>query len=162
LGQCISNDRVCVDVSVDELDVNSITLGQEATVTLDALEGQSFTGTVTAVSAAGTNEGGNTKFTLTVTMDKDSSVLLGMSANVTLVTQSSSALLLPETAITEQAGKTFVYTSYDEKNDELGGLTEVTTGAADGESVAILSGLEQGTSCYYRYADSIRYSFLRR
>ncbi len=162
LGQCISNDRVCVDVSVDELDVNSITLGQEATVTLDALEGQSFTGTVTAVSAAGTNEGGNTKFTLTVTMDKDSSVLLGMSANVTLVTRSSSALLLPETAITEQAGKTFVYTSYDEKNDELGGLTEVTTGAADGESVAILSGLEQGTTCYYRYADSIRYSFLRR
>lgn len=161
LGRCISNDRVCVDVSVDELDVNSITIGQEATVTLDALEGQSFAGTVTALSASGTNEGGNTKYTMTVTMDKDSSVLLGMSACVRLVTESSETLLLPEAAIVEEQGRTWVYTSYDEKEDELGGLTEVSTGRADGENVEILSGLEQGAACYYRYADSIHYSFMR-
>lgn len=160
LGTCISNDRVCVDVSVDQLDVNSVTIGQEAAVTLDALEGRSFTGTVTALSASGTNEGGNTKYTMTVTMDKDSTVLLGMSASVRLVTGSSKALLLPESAIVEEQGKTWVYTSYDEKQDELGGLSEVTTGAADGERVEILSGLEPGTTCWYRYADSIRYSFM--
>lgn len=161
LGTCISNDRVCVDVSVDELDVNSVTIGQEAAVTLDALEGRSFTGTVTALSASGTNESGNTKYTMTVTMDKDSAVLLGMSASVRLVTESSRALLLPESAIVEEQGKTWVCTSYDEKQDELGGLTEVTTGAADGERVEILSGLEPGTTCWYRCADSIRCSFMR-
>lgn len=41
-----------------------------------------------------------------------------------------------------------------------GGLVEVETGVSDGELVEILSGLSLGDSFYYRYADTVTYSFL--
>ena len=36
---------------------------------------------------------------------------------------------------------------------------QVETGASDGQTVEILSGLERGDEYYYRYADSVRYEF---
>ncbi len=41
-----------------------------------------------------------------------------------------------------------------------GGLVEMETGVSDGELVEILSGLSLGDSFYYRYADTVTYSFL--
>jgi len=37
----------------------------------------------------------------------------------------------------------------------------VETGFSDGDRVIILSGLEEGEKVFYRYADSIKYSFSR-
>ena len=48
---------------------------------------------------------------------------------------------------------------HNEKTDELGDLKEVTTGRSNGTDVEILSGLTAGEKVYYRYADSIEYSF---
>ena len=42
-----SNENMKLVVSVDELDINSVAKDQEAEVTLDAIEGETFTGTVT-------------------------------------------------------------------------------------------------------------------
>ena len=66
---------------------------------------------------------------------------------------------LPAAALTADSGKSYVYTAYDEKTDTLSGLTEVETGISDGNLVEILSGISEGDSFYYRYADSIEYSF---
>lgn len=49
----------------------------------------------------------------------------------------------------------------DEKKDEFGEKTEVTTGLSDGQNVQILEGLESGQEYYYRYADTISYSFIK-
>lgn len=56
----------------------------------------------------------------------------------------------------------YVYTAYDEREDSLSGLVEVETGVSDGEVVEILSGLSLGDSFYYRYADTVTYSFLAK
>ena len=153
--------EMTVDITVDELDILSLEVGMAADVTLDALPGQSFRGVITKINTYGVNSGGNTKYTVTVTLDRAEKMLTGMSASVSITTATSESVpTLPAAAIQSQDGKSWVYTAYDEKTDTLSGLTQVELGRSDGESVEILSGLDSGASCYYRYADEIEYRFV--
>ena len=153
--------EMTVDITVDELDILSLEVGMAADVTLDALPGQSFRGIITKINTYGVNSGGNTKYTVTVTLDRAEKMLTGMSASVSITTATSESVpTLPAAAIQSQNGKSWVYTAYDEKTDTLSGLTQVELGRSDGENVEILSGLDSGASCYYRYADEIEYRFV--
>lgn len=153
--------EMTVDITVDELDILSLEVGMAADVTLDALPGQSFRGVITKINTYGVNSGGNTKYTVTVTLDRAEKMLTGMSASVSITTATSESVpTLPAAAIQSQDGKSWVYTAYDEKTDTLSGLTQVELGRSDGERVEILSGLDSGASCYYRYADEIEYRFV--
>lgn len=70
IASVTEQECVTVSITVDELDVLKFSVGQAANVTVGALPGQQFTGTVTDISASGENEGGNSKFTATITLDK--------------------------------------------------------------------------------------------
>ena len=154
------HEEMTVSIPVDELDILTLRVGMDARISLDALPGQSFTGSITKINVYGTNEGGNTKYAVTVTLPRTETMLDGMNASVSIVTAVSGAVnTLPAAALTADSGKSYVYTAYDEKTDTLSGLTEVETGISDGNLVEILSGLSEGDSFYYRYADSIEYSF---
>ena len=155
------NKELTVDITVDELDILSLDVGMAADITLDALPGQRFQGTITKINTYGVNSGGNTKYTVTVKLDRAEKMLTGMSASVGITTATSESVpTLPAAAIQSQGGKSWVYTAYDEKTDTLSGLTQVELGRSDGENVEILSGLDSGASCYYRYADEIEYRFV--
>ncbi|MCD8143302.1 MAG: Ig-like domain-containing protein, partial [Clostridiales bacterium] len=154
-------DCMTISISVDELDILSLTEGQEAVITLDALTGQSFTGTVTALDTSGTNSGGNTKFTAEITMARTEDMLAGMNASVLITLDTTGdVLIIPEAALVEEGNATYVYTSYDASSDTLGDLVEVETGVSDGANVEICSGLSSGDSYYYSYADSLSYTFV--
>lgn len=156
------DDGVKVDITIDELDILAISMGQECEITMDAFPGQSFAGKVSGIGQSGTNSGGNAKYTVTISMTKETDMLLGMNASVRLVMNTEKdVLIIPEEALVEQEGKVFVYTEYDEKTDELDGITEVATGLSDGQNVQITEGLESGQEYCYRYADTISYSFVR-
>ena len=45
-------DTMVLSVNVDELDINSAAVGQQAEITLDAIEGERFSGTVTKVGSS--------------------------------------------------------------------------------------------------------------
>lgn len=155
------DEEMTVEFSVDELDILSLRTGMEVSVTLDALPGQSFRGSITKVGCYGENQGGNTKYTVTVTLPRSEKMLVGMNASVKIVTSTSSQVAtIPAAAIQFDAGASWVYTGYDEKKDTLTGKVQVETGLSDGQNVQILSGLEPGDTFYYRYADSIEYSFV--
>ena len=157
-----AQERMGVEVPVDELDILALKPGMEATVTLDAFKGETFRGTVERISRRGENSGGNTKFTVTVAMDGEARMLVGMNASVSVVTAShDAAITVPAAALQEIGGKTYLYTGYSQKEDTLLNPVEVLTGVSDDETVQILSGLEAGDTFYYRYADSITYSFAR-
>lgn len=156
----IPQKEMTVTVAVDELDILTLEEGMTAAITLDALKSQSFIGTLTHISPVGSNAGGNTKYDVEFTLPQTEQMLEGMSASVTVITDVSEPVsLIPAAALQEQSGKTYVYTAYDAKNDELGNLVEVKTGISDGEMVQILSGLDENTTFYYRYADSLKYDF---
>lgn len=157
-----ADEEMTVQIQVDELDIRTLETGMEATVTLDALPGSSFTGTITAINPYGENSGGNTKYTVTVTLPRDGKMLSGMNASVKITTGVSGTVpTVPAAAVVFDAGKSWLYTGYNEKTDTLTDPVEIQTGLSDGSLVELLSGLSEGSSFYYRYADSIEYSFVR-
>lgn len=157
-----ADEEMTVQIQVDELDIRTLETGMEATVTLDALPGSSFTGTITAINPYGENSGGNTKYTVTVTLPRDEKMRSGMNASVKITTGVSGTVpTVPAAAVVFDAGKSWLYTGYNEKTDTLTDPVEIQTGLSDGSLVELLSGLSEGSSFYYRYADSIEYSFVR-
>ena len=157
-----ADEEMTVQIQVDELDIRTLETGMEATVTLDALPGSSFTGAITSINPYGENSGGNTKYTVTVTLPRDEKMLSGMNASVKITTGVSGTVpTVPAAAVVFDAGKSWLYTGYNEKTDTLTDPVEIQTGLSDGCLVELLSGLSEGSSFYYRYADSIEYSFVR-
>lgn len=157
-----ADEEMTVQIQVDELDIRTLETGMEATVTLDALPGSSFTGAITAINPYGENSGGNTKYTVTVTLPRDEKMRSGMNASVKITTGVSGKVpTVPAAAVVFDAGKSWLYTGYNEKTDTLTDPVEIQTGLSDGSLVELLSGLSEGSSFYYRYADSIEYSFVK-
>lgn len=157
-----ADEEMTVQIQVDELDIRTLETGMEATVNLDALPGSSFTGAITAINPYGENSGGNTKYTVTVTLPRDEKMLPGMNASVKItIGVSGTVPTVPAAAVVFDAGKSWLYTGYNEKTDTLTDPVEIQTGLSDGSLVELLSGLSEGSSFYYRYADSIEYSFVR-
>ena len=149
-------DTVSVEITVDELDILSVSLGQQATVTLDAVLGQSFTGTIIDINTTASNEGGNSKYTAVVQMPREAYMLGGMNASVNIIVEErENALLIPSAALTEQDGKPAVYTAWDSRSEELQNLTAIETGFSDGQQVQVLSGLSEGDTVWYRYYDKL-------
>ncbi len=150
------DEKMCVSVSVDEQDILNLSVGQTAEVTLDAVDGETFEGTVTSVNTVSSEaSNGVTKYTAEVTLDKTDQMLAGMNASVVVtVSSAENCLIVPEAALQEDGNKTTVYTTYDASTGTYGGETEVTTGVSDGTSVEIVSGLSEGDTVYYSYTES--------
>lgn len=146
-----SNDSMILSVSVDELDINSVSKDQEAEVTLDALEDSSFTGTVTKVGSSSQSSGnGVAKYTVEITIPKDTQMKEGMNASAVItVEEKKDVVTIPVNALQEKGDKTFVYTKKDDEGN-LSGEQEVSTGLSDGDKVEITDGLSEGDTVYYQ------------
>ena len=87
-GQCTNEhyieissiNSLQVQFKIDETKVDSINLGQEATIEIGAYEGKKIQGYVTKISSTASNG----SFTVTVEFENDGEILLGMTANVTI------------------------------------------------------------------------------
>ncbi len=72
-----------VQVSVDEISVASIQVGQSATITADALHGKTFTGKVIKIGMLAANTSGIIKLPITIDVDAtDTPIAPGLSATV--------------------------------------------------------------------------------
>ncbi len=153
-------ETMSLEITVDELDVGSIQTGMTAQIKINALGGEKVSATVSEIGSIGTSEGGSSKFTVKLSLPRGENMLVGMSATASIVANSvSDAVLLPAKALVEKGTKTYVYTDYDEKKEELCGLVQVSVGASDGENVQILEGLSQGDAYYYAYYDTLTISY---
>ena len=87
-----------------------------------------------------------------LTLEKSGEMLPGMTASVQLSLESHpDSLCVPAAAVSQLGSQSVVYTGYDEGSGTLTNPVVVTTGTSDGESVEILSGLEEGQVFYYAY-----------
>ena len=149
-----------MEITVDELDVNALQVGMTAQVKINALGGEKYTAAVTEIGNTGTNNGGNSKYTVELTMDRAENMLSGMNATATIVLSAvSDVLTVPADALVEQGNQTVIYTGYDEETETLLNPVEVKIGCSDGETVEILEGLANGQTYYYAYYDTLEISF---
>lgn len=143
------DETMNLSISVDELDILSIAEGQSADIIFDALENQTFTGTVTSISGTASVNGGVAKYTVEIEMEKDDNMRIGMNASATIkVEDAEDILLIPSAALQERGDSTFVYTGQSE-DGTLTDEVEVETGLSDGSNVEITSGLSEGDTVYY-------------
>lgn len=153
-------NEVKLDVTINELDVNSIKIGMSAEVKINALGGEKITATVTDISNTGTNNGGYSYFTVELSMERGENVLIGMNATATMVTATAgNVLTIPANALVEEGTKTVIYTAYDEESQTLLNPVTVQVGVSDGQNVEIVEGLNEGDTYYYAYYDTVEISF---
>ena len=143
-----SNTKAKVNINVDELDILTIQTGQKADVTLDALENQTFGGTVVSISSEASGSD-SIKYAVTVELDKTDSMLIGMSAAATIkIKEASDVLMIPINALQETGDTVFVYTSADASGN-LSGAVEIKIGLSDGQYVEVTEGLSENATVYY-------------
>jgi HlyD family secretion protein len=131
-----------VKAAFSETDAAKVQVGQTATVSFDALTGQTFTGKVVAIDAASTVTSNVVTYNATVALDSSSpQVKVGMTASVDVtVAQKDDVLVLPASALSGR-GDTAAVTVRTADGDEE---RQVTVGLRGDDSVEIVSGLSEG------------------
>lgn len=140
------------EMSIDELDIRNVKVGQKVEVTADAIEGEIFYGTVTNVSLQSSASNGVTNYPVTVTMDETGDLLPGMNVDgVIILDEVNDTLSIPVDSLM-RGNQVYVK---DESVTEAKGpvpagfrAVEVETGLISDEYVEIISGLEEGQEVY--------------
>ena len=104
-----------VDVEVSEVDINSVSLDQPATLSFDAILDKDYHGKVVEVAKAGNDVNGVVSFTVTVELtDADEQVKPGMTAAVNItVEEMQDVVLVPNRAVRLVDGSRVVYLLVD-------------------------------------------------
>lgn len=144
------------DMSINELDIGKIRVGQTVEVTADALDGKTFTGYVDKVNINGTTVNGKTTYPVTVKLEGSGTDLQaqglypGMNISATVIVEEvGETLCIPVDYVTR--GNT-VLVALPGAMDEKGNVVnrnkietrEVTLGRSNNEYIEILGGLEEG------------------
>ena len=126
-----------VDVQVSEVDINSVSVSQPVTITLDAVTGKIYNGTVTEVSQSGNTTSGEVDFTVTVKLtDADAQVKPGMTAAVNIVVnQVKNQLLVPNQTVRLVNGQKVVYVLTNDQPKQV-----VVTIGASSDTVSVVTG----------------------
>lgn len=134
-------------LDIDETEVREISVGQEVTVTADALEGQTFTGKVTKVGVDGTSSNGVTTYPVDVEITEYGELLPGMNITAEIVTAEAENVLAVPVSSVQRGDVVYVKGEKTDENDTApeGYMSvEVETGINDEDYIEIKSGLTEG------------------
>jgi HlyD family secretion protein len=103
--------RLLVDLEVSEVDINKIEVGQQVTMSFDAVLAKEYSGQVVEVALVGTETQGVVNFTVTVELsDPDTDIRPGMTSAVNIVIrQLDQALLIPNRTVRVVDGERVVF-----------------------------------------------------
>ncbi len=152
------DDNMVVEIDVDEMDILSLSVGQAAFVVIESIdEDTAYEGTVTDISTEASTSSGVTSYEVQVTIPKASEMLDGMSASVAIRIEGvEDALIIPVEALHQTSDTAYVYTEYNESDNEFSGAVSVTAGLSNDTYVEILSGLSEGDVVYYTPSEEDR------
>jgi HlyD family secretion protein len=156
----IITEQKIVTVSLNEVDVSKVKVGDKATFTFDAISDLTLTGTVATVNPVGTVTSGVVSYAVTVGFDaQDERVKSGMSVTVAIQTDiATDAITVPSSAVKTTNGSSYVLsvpagaqstpaaTGQGVILETAPVRTPVETGITDGTVTVITSGLEEGQS----------------
>ena len=146
------------EMSVDEMDISSVAVGQSVSVTADAYSDRTFSGTVTNVSLKGSQSNGVTNYPVTVTLDSDANGVLlpGMNVDgVITVGESKDTLMVPSGALM-RGNRVYIKDDSADVSEgpQMGNVpagfkaVEVEIGLSNDDFVEIKSGVSEGDTVY--------------
>jgi len=156
LGSIITNQKNAT-LSMNEVDIAKIKLGEKATVTFDAIEDLSITGTVAEIDTVGTVSQGVVSYNVKIAFDTENDLVKsGMSVSASIITDSKTdTLIVPSSAIKTQGATKYVQMftvsllapATDSKgtpSKEIPNQIPVEIGITDDTNTEIISGLKKG------------------
>jgi HlyD family secretion protein len=99
--------KLYIDLQVSEVDIPQVKVGQDATITFDAIASKEYHGTVTQVGMVGSVSQGVVNYPVIVQLtDGDANILPSMTASVNIiVAESKNVLVVPNKALTLSNGE---------------------------------------------------------
>lgn len=141
IGSIFDNSRMNLHIMIDELDVVNVKEGQEATITVEALPGKSWTAKVLRVDMMGHTEGGFAQYGCFLEVGGTEELKPGMTANVSIfVGEKKDALLIPIEAVFEEDGEAKVEILTDQGPETV----PVKIGLCNDRWAEVVAGLEEG------------------
>lgn len=137
-------DDMIFEGKVDEADVGKLKEGMPMNITIGALPGETFKGTLDFISPSGVEKNGVVQFEIKASVDlksSDSFVRAGYSANAEVVTENKeNVLALKESEIQyNEEGEPYV----EIKKEDGWERKNIRIGTSDGENVEILGGITE-------------------
>ncbi len=156
IGTLIAKQKI-VKISLNEVDIAKIKLGQKATLTFDAIDSLTITGSVYGIDSVGTVSQGVVTYNVSISLDVDDSrVKPGMSVSAVVITNSvQDVVVVPSSAIKNKNGVSYVEVfsaplpvavvgTQGSISSTLPTQVEVQVGLADDTSTEVTSGLKVG------------------
>jgi HlyD family secretion protein len=141
--QLIDRDPLRIELSLSENDIVQVAVGDAVEITVDAIRDWQQTGTITAIAPVSDTSNGVVAYKAQIDFtDNDPRLLVGMTANLTIVTdQRENILIVPNSALLPKGtGRVVQVVGTDGQPQEV----DVTIGISDGIVSEVLSGLEEG------------------
>lgn len=131
-----------ISVSLSEVDVPKVAVGQKVIVTLDSISGKTFTGIVATVDRVGTTTSNVTSYSAKIKLDSSSTEILpNMTATANIVLETKTDVLkAPSSAVSTQDGIDYIKSLKDGKEFNI----PVEIGISSDTEVEIISGINEG------------------
>lgn len=140
LATLITKQKIA-EISLNEVDVAKIKVGQKSTLTFDAIEGLSITGEVAEIDTLGTVSQGVVTYAVKIIFDtQDERVKSGMSVSATIITDVKQDVLLVPNAAVKSNGEQYV----EVLENNVPRNQTVETGLSNDTMTEITSGLKEG------------------
>ena len=131
--------RFRLEATVDESKIGAVRLGESVPVVIDALGEQPITGKVTQIVPAA--DPGSRTFTVKIDLPANPQMRTGLFGRARFARGQHDAIAVPKTAVLNRGQLQAVYVV---GSDQIASLRFVTLGAASGDQVEVLSGLQSG------------------
>ena len=151
-------------ISLSEIDVTKIKLGNKSVLTFDAISGLSIAGQVTEIDTIGTVSQGVVSYNVQITFDtQDSRIKPGMSVSASVITDvQQNVLTVPNSSVKSKNGNYYVLVLSQKQDLTSSSANQgfistntpsqkpVTIGVADDTNTEIMSGLSEGDQVVVR------------
>ena len=136
----VKNTKILnMKLSINESEIALVKVGQNATITVNAIENKTYTGTIAKIDSIGTYSSSGSTFSATIQFENDGNIRIGMSASCTVVLEEATdCIAVPISAIQTNGSKKYVLVV--KENGETEEVT-VETGISNDNYVQIKSGL---------------------
>lgn len=141
LATIVNTTDLEFSISVDELEISDVEIGQEVKITVDALEEtekEPLIGYVSGIALEGSSMNSVTTYPVTISLSGDDRIKIGFNCSAEIVISSAEdVVIVPVEAINSRRGKYFV--TLEDMSEK-----EVTVGMYDEDNIEIKSGLNVG------------------
>lgn len=153
------------EISLNEMDIAGVKLGQKATLVFDAIPELTITGEVAEIDTLGATSEGVVTYNVKIVFDTDDPrVKPSMTANASIITQAKrDVLLIPNSAVRFRSSMSYVEMPRGKDlmkaaGANISGITlssplerqEILTGISNDEFIEVLDGLEEGDMVLWR------------